>query len=402
MDGFNKFWNDITSGIPDVLVALIVLLLAFLVAWAAKKITLKLLKTLGLDKAMKKAGVDEENRKKTIDFVGRLVYLIVFLLFLPGIFEKLGLNNVAQPIINMMNVFMTYLPNIVAAVIILIIGLFVAKLVKELLIPIFKRLGMDSWLKKIGYTDADDVEISVVLATIIYVLILVPVVIASLNALKIEAISKPAIDMLDQVIVFLPRIAIAVAIIFIGRFIAKLVFMLIEQVLKSIGLDKATQNAFISSGTKVDEKFSLSKLIANVVRVVVMIFFVVEALNTLQLEVLTKIGHATISYMPYAISALVILGVAVIAANFIEKMILKKSNVTRGTAFLAKIVIIAIGAFITLYQMGVAPAMVNSAFIIVLGAFAVAFAISFGIGGRGFAEHTMKKLERKVENTKKK
>ena len=402
MDGFNKFWNNITSGIPDVVVALIVLVFAFLIAWAAKKVTLKLLKTLGLEKAMKKAGVDETNRKKTMDFVGRLIYLVVFLLFLPGIFEKLGLNNVAQPIVNMMNVFMTYLPNIVAAIIILIIGLFVAKLVKELLIPVFKRLGMDSWLKKIGYTDAEDVEISVVIATIIYVLILVPVVIASLNALKIEAISKPAINMLDQVIVFLPRIAIAVAIIFIGRFIAKLVFMLIEQILKSIGLDKTTQGIFASSGTKVDEKFSLSRLIANVVRAIVMIFFIVEALNTLKLEVLTKIGHSVIEYMPYAISALIILGVAVIVANFIEKVILKKFNVTKGTAFLAKIVIIAIGGFITLYQMGVAPAMVNSAFIIVLGAFAVAFAISFGIGGRTFAEHTMKKLERKVENTKKK
>lgn len=402
MDGFNRFWNDITSGIPDVLVALIVLLVAFLVAWVAKKLILKLLKMLGLEKAMKKAGVDETNCKKTVDFVGRLVYLIVFLLFLPGIFEKLGLNNVAQPIVNMMNVFTTYLPNIVAAVIILIIGLFVAKLVKELLIPIFKRLGMDSWLKKIGYAGADDVEISTVLATIVYVLILVPVTIAALNALKIEAISKPAINMLDQVIVFLPRIAVAVAIIFIGRFVAKLVFMLLEQILKSVGLDKTTQNIFVTSGTKVNEKFSLSKLIANVVRAIVIIFFIVEALNTLQLEVLTKIGHATIAYMPYAISALIILGVAVIVANFIEKVILKKFNVTKGTAFLAKAVIITIGVFITLYQMGVAPAMVNSAFIIVLGAFAVAFAISFGIGGRTFAEHTMKKLEHKVENTKKK
>ena len=402
MDSFNKFWNDITSGIPDVVVALIVLILAFVIAWAAKKLTLKLLKVVGLDRAMKKAGVDDNNRKKSVNFIGQLVYLIVFILFLPGIFEKLGLNNIAQPIINMMNVFMTYLPNIVAAVIILIIGLFVAKLVKELLIPVFKRIGMDSWLKKIGYTDADDLEISVLIATIVYVLILIPVAIASLNALKIEAISKPAIDMLDQVIVFLPRIAIAVAIVFIGRFIAKLVFMLLEQILKSIGLDKATQNIFATTGTKVSEKFSLSKLISNVVRAIIIIFFVVEALNTLQLEVLTKIGHATIQYIPYAISAIIILGAAVIAGNFVEKFILKRFTVAKGTALIVKIAIIAVGAFITLYQLGVAPAMVNSAFVIVLGAFAVAFAVSFGIGGRHFAEHTMKKFESNLEKTKKK
>ncbi|MBQ8992158.1 mechanosensitive ion channel [Candidatus Saccharibacteria bacterium] len=401
MDNLSKFWDNITRGLPDVVVALIVMIIAFLVAWLAKKITLKLLNAVGLERAMKKAGVDEDNRKKSVGFVGQLVYLVVFLLFLPGIFEKLGLNNIAEPIVNMMNVFMTYLPNIVAALIILIIGLFVAKLVKGLLIPIFKKLGIDSWLKKIGYAEAEDVEISVVLATIIYVLILVPVVIASLNALKIEAISKPAINMLDQMIVFLPRIAVAVAIIFIGRFIAKLVFMLLDQILKSVGLDKLTQNIFTTSGTKVNEKFSLSKLVANVVRAIVIIFFVVEALNTLQLEVLTNIGHSVISYMPYAISALIILGVAVIAGNFIEKYLMKKLTVTQGTAVLAKVAVIAVGVFITLYQMGVAPTMVNSAFIIVLGAFGVAFAIAFGIGGKAFAEHTMKKVETKMEKTKK-
>ena len=88
MDSFKNFWNDLVGGMPDVLVALLVLIAAFIMAWLAKKLALKLVKMVGLDKAMSKAGIDDKNRKQTRDFIGQLVYLIVFVLFLPGIFEK--------------------------------------------------------------------------------------------------------------------------------------------------------------------------------------------------------------------------------------------------------------------------------------------------------------------------
>ena len=40
-----------------------------------------------------------------------------------------------------------------------------------------------------------------------------------LDALKIDAISKPAIEMLNRVIVFMPRILIAIVIIFVGKYL---------------------------------------------------------------------------------------------------------------------------------------------------------------------------------------
>ena len=64
---------------------------------------------------------------------------------------------------------------------------------------------------------------------------------------------------------------------------------------------------------------------------------------------------------------------------------------------MVKTIILVIGAFITLYQLGVAPALINAAFIILLGAVGVAFAIAFGMGGRDFAARTMKKFEQKLD-----
>ena len=315
MDGFGEFWNNVTSNIPGVLMALIILVVAFLAAWVAKKIMLKLLKVLGLDKALEKAGVSEESRKKSVDLIGRVVYLLVFALFVPVIFEKLEMNNISQPIFRAWQAVLTHFPDILAAIIVLIIGLFMAKLMREILVPVFRRLGVDLILKKIGYEDAEEVKISELLATVVYILVLVPIAIAALNALNIEAISKPTVSLLDQIITFLPRIAVAVAIILIGRFVAKLVFMLVEQVLKSIGFDRSTKSL----------GFSLSKLVANLARAIVLVCFIVEALNTLQLSGLTN--------------------------------------------------------------------MVAIAFIIILSTLGVAFAIAFGLGGKSFAERTLKKFE---------
>ena len=42
--------------------------------------------------------------------------------------------------------------------------------------------------------------------------------------------------------------------------------------------------------------------------------------------------------------------------------------------------------------------MINIAFVIILAALAVAFAIAFGFGGRDFASHMLQKLEDKIDN----
>lgn len=299
MDYIANFWNSFWGGLPDVIVAVLVLILAFLCAWIAKKLIVKLAKLARLDKLMAKVKISDENQTKAISLLGNLTYLIVFVLFLPGIFQKLGLNGVADPLVSMMSTLTTYLPNIVAMIVLLVIGLFIAKLVKEITLPLFEKLKIDAWLQKIGVEFKSKISVANILATTLYVLVVV--------------------------------------------------------------------------------------------------LFVVEALSVLKLEILTHVGHDIVAYLPFILSAAIILFIAVIAGKYVEKVITNNFNDSKATAFIAKVAIIIIGAFIALYQMGIAPAMINSAFVIVLGAIAVAFAIAFGIGGRDFAAHRLQKLEKRID-----
>ena len=398
-----SLWEQFNNTVPSVLIAVLILLLAFLCAWIVKKLVEKFMALIKVDILFKKAGIDDERRDKTKDFISKLAYLVTFVLFLPGIFQKLGLSDVASPIVAMMNKLMVYLPNIVAAVVLLIVGLFLAKTVKELLIPVFRKLKMDEWLKKIGFESKSGTSIAEFAANVVYVLIVIPIVIAALYALNIQAISDPAVNMLNQILVFIPRIAVAVVILFVGRFIADLVFQVLEKLLISIGTDKFADSvveatAEVKEGEeKKENEFSLAKLIAYIVKYVIITIFLVEAIKVLMLDVLTNIGNAVIAYIPYALSAIIIIGICILLGSYVKKVILKKFPDNKGVALLCKSLIIIVGAFITLYQLGIAKEMINSAFVIILGAIAIAFAISFGVGGREFAANMLKRIENKID-----
>ena len=396
MDNITKIWDDLMKNVPTVIEALLLLLIAFLCATLVKALVKKTLTLVRIDEIK----VDDKSKINLSDFFAKIFYLLTFALFVPGIFDKLGLTRIGQPIVSMMDKFLSYLPNIMAAIIILVIGLCIAKIVRDILIPVFKSLNVDKYVEKLGVKQDSKATVSEVLGNLVYALILIPVVIAALDSLKIEAISKPATEMLNNILVFIPRIAITIAIVFVGKFIATLAGELLEKLLISIGTDTATANLITASGTKTDKEFSLSGIIAGVVKYVIIIFFLVEGLNILQLEVLTNVGNKIISYMPYAISSAIILGIAILTGNFAENSINKKFTDSKVTALIVKLVIIVIGAFITLYQLGIAASLVQSAFIIVLGAFAVAFAIAFGVGGREFASNMLKKLEKRIDNKK--
>ena len=293
------FWDHFLGGLPDVLVAIIVLILAFLVAWIVKKAFMGLFKLIKVDKLIAKTGLKEKSVTQVQGFLGNLVYLMVFVLFLPGVFDKLGMNSVSTPIVAMMNGLLAYLPNIIAATLLLMIGVFLGKTVKELLAPALKGMKLDAWLEKVGLT------------------------------------------------------------------------------LKG--------------------KMTVSDILAVLVQVAIVVIFFVEALNALQLDVLTHVGADIVAYLPFAASAVIIILAAVLVGNFVEKLINKSFKDARVTALIAKVTVIVLGAFITLYQLGIAPELINSAFVLVLGAVAVAFAISFGVGGRDFAKHRLDKLEKKID-----
>ena len=111
MENVKNLWYQFLNGIPNVVAALIILVLAFLTASIAKNILNKLMKNTKIDQLFEKAKIAKERREKISEFLEKLIFFITFILWMPGFFERLGMNGVASPIIGMMNKILEYLPN---------------------------------------------------------------------------------------------------------------------------------------------------------------------------------------------------------------------------------------------------------------------------------------------------
>lgn len=282
-----KFYEFFNSGFGTALKAILVLILAFVVAAIAKSLIEKLLKHTKLADLKRTDKNGQENTgMKTIELIGKLVQLIVFLLFVPGIFEILGMTQVTAPILALLNTVWGYVPNILFAIIILWIGFYIAKLVRELLVPILNKLEVNRLQKIAGIQVNEQGELSNTLAYIVYVLILIPVIISALSVLNIRAISDPAIAMLSTVFNYIPSILAALIIIVIGWILAKFIGNIITRLIESSGLDAKLAEL---TGTK-NPTFSLSNVTGKTVEVILVIFFIVESFATLHLGVLTSIG----------------------------------------------------------------------------------------------------------------
>src|SRR5699024_9740909 len=261
---FKSMFNDLILSIPNVIKALLILVVAWIVATIVKALFEKVLVKLGVGRALAKTpiAVDEESGNSFLSSIGKLVYVLVFILFLPAVFAAVNMTEVSQPISNMMSQFITFIPNLFAAGIIITIGVFVAKLVKELFKRFFEALNLDKWFRKINPDQVDpeatQTTLSTVLANIIYVVILIPFITIGLEALSIDTISRPIESVLNNVIGLIPNIFIAIILIVVGYYIGKLLGNLLTNLLDSVGFGKIFDSLGFSNPEKAT-KFNVAK-----------------------------------------------------------------------------------------------------------------------------------------------
>ncbi|MBR1855277.1 MAG: mechanosensitive ion channel [Lachnospiraceae bacterium] len=379
----SRMFSSLLSSVGGIVWAVILLVLAFVVASIVKGMIVGLLQKTKLNQI--------EGSKDLIAYIGKFTYLFVFLLFIPGIFGSLGVGTIANPISSFLNVVWGYLPNIVAAIVILIAGTMIAKLVRELLVPLFRKLKIDELQQKAGIEVKEDAKLSSTLAYVVYVLIIIPVIVAALQALRISVITQPAVAMLDKVISFVPNIVVTLILILVGTRVGRFAGQLVSKLIASSGVDAQIRKLI---GDKVP-KFVFSDTVGMIVRIVLDVFFIVEGISVLKLDVLTGIGTTMIAYMPNVLAAVLILIGAFLLSIAAEKGMEK--NGLKDYAVITRVAIMVVAAFMVLNQLGIASTIVNYAFIIITTAIGVAFAISFGVGGRSFAARMLDKLGDKIE-----
>lgn len=401
-DSLQDLWRAFLSLLPGLLGAILLLVLAWIVATLVRKAIVKGLDAIDFNNKLVKWGVANtvQDGDRIIRSIGQVFYYLIWLFFIPGILSQIGLSNIAAPITNMFDSFLAFLPKLFGAAVILAIGYFIAKFVKELVQNLLETINIDRFISK--YTQATSKEpgqvaeqqntLARVLANVVFVFVLIPVLTVALETLEIRSISEPIVNVLNQVLAAIPNILVAVILLIAGALIAKFVADLIEGLLDNSGINRLSR--YINPSGK--SGMRLSRIIAKVVQAVIIVFFAVEALNALNLEVLNTIGIAIIRYLPSVLIGLIILGLGIFGGNALSSF-LKDSTGSAMTGQVVKYLLYVLAIFMTLDQLNFASTIVNTAFLFIIGGLSVAFALSFGLGGQEFAKRQLQKLDTKID-----
>ena len=424
----NTFLRQILSFIPRILGAAILALIAWGIATIARFAVQRLLRATNLEERMAtQAGLEETpGRVPLSDTLANVIYWFILLLFLPAILDALQLGGLLAPVVGMVNEIFAILPNLLGAALILFIGWFIARVVRQIVTNLLTATGIDGLGARMGVgTTLGGQTLSQLIGTIVYALILIPVVIAALNNLEIEAISRPATQMLTTFLDAVPRIFAAIVVLGIAYFVGRLVADLVTNVLTSLGFDRLVARlglrsvpvptgepgppstagttpeivtpAMIPTEPVVSER-TPSEVVGYLVLIVIMIFSAVEAANLLGFEILAVILAQLLRYAGQVVVAVVVFGLGIYFANLARNVILATGGPQNNfLAQAARLAIIIFSGALALRQTGVAEDIVNLAFGLLLGAIAVAVAIAFGLGGREIAA---RELERMVQSVK--
>jgi small-conductance mechanosensitive channel len=186
----------------------------------------------------------------------------------------------------------------------------------------------------------------------------------------------------------IPRIIGFVLIIVIGWFVATLIAKLVAGLLRAVKFNDLSQRSGFSDFVhRMGIETDASGFLAGLAKWFIRLIALVVAFDALGLPAVSDVLRQLLLWLPNLVVALVVLVIAGLVATAASRLV-------RGAAseagferpdLLAKIASVAIWAFgivVAVNQIGIATTLINTLFMAVVGATALALGLAFGLGGR--------------------
>jgi hypothetical protein len=319
-------------------------------------------------------------------------------LFTPAVLGALKLEGLLAPVEAMVARALTFVPNIVSAGLLLVVGWFVARIVQRLTTNVLSTGGLDRLSERTGLSKIMGTQqLSSVIGTVVYALILVPVAIGALNALRLEAVTAPASRMLETFFQAVPAIFAAALLLVVAYVAARLLSGLVCNVLRGVGFDGMPQKMGLSKPAAGEQ--TPSDFAAGLTTVAVMYFGAIEAARLLGLQNIVALGMSIAVLAGRILLGLIVFALGLYLANLAAKAV-HKTGVAQADllALVGRIAVLGLAGAMALRQMGIANEIIELAFGLTLGAVAVASAIAFGLGGRDAASQAIGEMREKLRH----
>ena len=385
---FANMVNQVLAFIPNLIAAIAVAMIGWVIATVARTaINAALAKTSMDERLSAHAGV-----KPMSSTIADIVYWFILLIVLTMVLGQLELDGLFAPLSIMVSQIFDAIPNILKAGIILLIGYVIAKVVRGIVTNLVATFDVQALASKAGLNDQN--KLPNIAGSLAFLVIIIPTIIAALEALKIEVIARPATNMLNKITAALPNILMAIAILVVTYYIMRMVANIIK------GLIENTQINQLPAKVGLQEAMGsqrVSDLVGYAIIFFSMLFASIAAADLLGFEAITAIITMFIAFGANIILGAVILFIGFWLANIIAGVVERSEQGSQFLANIVRVLIMGLVLAMGLKAMGIADSIVNLAFGLTLGAVAVAFALSFGLGGQEAAARYLRRLQDKID-----
>jgi hypothetical protein len=217
-----------------------------------------------------------------------------------------------------------------------------------------------------------------------------------------EAITNALIDLWMRFVSFLPSLIGALFVFILGWIVAGALGKAAEKIIAALRVDQAVEKMKIGERFRAGGmKISVSRFFGELVKWFLILVFLMAATDILGLNQVTSFLNSIILYIPNLVVATIILAVAFLVGNLAYNVVrgsTRAAGVMSATllATISKWAIVIFGLLAALVQLGIAVSLVNTLFIGLVAALALAGGLAFGLGGKEEAGSILRKLREEI------
>ena len=385
---FANMVNQVLTFIPNLIAAIAVGVIGWVIATVARTaINAALSKTSMDERLSEKAGV-----KPMSSTIADMVYWFILLVVLTMVLGQLELDGLFAPLTNMVDKIFSFIPNILIAAVVFVVGYIIAKVVRGIVTNLVSTFDVQKLATKAGLSEQN--SLPNIAGSLAFLVVIIPTIIAALNALKIDVIARPATNMLNKIMEALPNIFMAIAILVVTFYVVRMVANIIKGLLENTQINHLPAKVGLQQ-TMGNKK--VSDLVGYAIVFFAMLFASIAAADLLGFEPISAIIGMFIAFGANIILGAIILFIGFWLANIIAGVVERSEQGSQFLANIVRVLIMGLVLAMGLKAMGIADSIVNLAFGLTLGAVAVAFALSFGLGGQEAAARFLRKMQDKMD-----
>ena len=219
--------------------------------------------------------------------------------------------------------------SLLKAIVIFIVGWIIATVIKGIIKKILNSTNIDNRIAAavIGQRGGESFPIESWIATLVFWIIMLFVIIAALNALQLQAVSTPLNTLLDQITGFIPKLLGAAILLGIAWVVATVVKTIVTRGLGALNIEQRMGLAASDTGD-----FSLTDTLGNALYWFIFLLFLPAVLNALQLngtlEPIQGMLNKILALLPNILGAVIIAAVFWFVANIVKRIV---SNLLAAT-----------------------------------------------------------------------